>query len=294
MTAVREVPGVGRCLFASSDIPKGEDVLSETPVFISRPVDRPAIWALLERLHTEAPFGVGHAKSHYAAVRSYHSASQAACDVLLERWAPKADGRLSLDEMERVVAALQEEQLLGFEGSKPPEGRADEVLTAGLLQRLVTAWEFNGFSGDDGSSLLMYSNVSTASHSCDPNCDVVVLYGLFRKGEETSTPSESSKFMKKGDVFEQRYAGLRFRANRDIKSGTEISFSYCLSAEELALDFRERRSLLNQRGWNFLCGCARCTADARAFLGQADAGDEAEEEEEAGDVLGLFDSDDGQ
>ncbi|CAE8646847.1 unnamed protein product [Polarella glacialis] len=282
---------MGRCLFAATDIAKGETLLTEAPLFVSRPEAEPAILSLLERLHKEAPLGLGHTKAHYAAVLSHLFASPAAYEVLVERWAPKQDGRLSLEEMERVWAELEKEGLLCHRGELP-EGRAQENLTPSTLQKLVTAWEFNGFSGES-NELLMYDKISTASHSCDPNCDVVILYGLFRSGADKDSMLESTGAtgaLKKGDKFEQRYAGLAFRANRALKRDEEISFSYCLTAEDLAQDFQFRRAQLNLRGWKFVCNCERCTAEVHEFLTQGkEAGPTEPVDAAPEEMCGLFD-----
>jgi len=159
------------------------------------------------------------------------------------------------------------------------------------------AWEFNGFSGYD-NSLLMYDRYSTASHSCDPNCASIVLMGLFKKkpaGKPCAASFENevqaAGTMKKGDVFEQRYAGLALQARREMKCGEEITFNYCLTAEDMAQDFQHRRSQLNLRGWKFQCDCSRCVLEIRELLtgGKAFPTGEVEEEHVGkGEMLGLF------
>merc|ERR1712060_652220 len=98
---------------------------------------------------------------------------------------------------------------------------------------------------------------------------------------------QASSALKKGDVFERRYAGLAFRANRVLREGEEITFSYCLTEEDLAQDFRHRRKQLNLRGWSFVCGCARCTQEVHDFLdmGRSPSTEEVEDKDEGTDGM---------
>ena len=102
--------------------------------------------------------------------------------------------------------------------------------------------------------------------------------------------------LRKGDTFVAKYAGLNFRALRELAVGEEVTFSYCLEEADLAKDFSYRRKRINARGWTFLCHCERCSDEVQAFLKQArkeQEGDETDYEAEQTEEsdLGLLFSD---
>jgi len=125
--------------------------------------------------------------------------------------------------------------------------------------------------------------VTTAAHSCFPNCSLEVVTGLRREGD-------GSSLLRKGDRYDRVELGLRFRALRPIAADDEITFCY-LPDLDLRAEFRERRRAIASRGWKFVCHCDRCVAEARAFLATARAAavvEEAEDDECAVMVEAIF------
>jgi hypothetical protein len=276
-TVVRELPGKGRCLFATQRAAPGDTVLSEAPIMVSLPSDAPALFALLEELHRAAPFACGHVRSHFAAICTL-SQPPPVYAAVMDKGAPRGERERLQHEVARCARAAA--KLL------PGADFSD-------LAQLICGWEFNGFPAD-GGALVLYDRVSTAAHSCDPNVEVVVLFELEnaaaaaraveaepaaggdlvfddeeRAAYERYLKSAGAPPVRKGDVFDSRYAGLEFRALRAVAPGDEIVFSYCLTAEDLRRDFRRRRKVLNLRHWSFTCYCDRCVAESRAFLRDA-------------------------
>lgn len=275
---VVELPPKGNCLLAMEDVKRGGNVLSEAPLFVASPRDHPEVLAILMRFHEEVPFGVGHVRCHYAALCTYLSAPALIYDKIMLKGAPREEKmRTTITEVSAILLHMQRSDFY-FRGEVLPSCREKIDLSSEVFQRLVMSWEWNGFNGyEHPEDLLIYDNISTAAHSCDPNCETTVLYSLFRADSADSadgSPSpvpeacEStmpSRTLKKGDRFQPKYSGLAFRALRDIKAGDELTYSYCLSVDDLAKDLMHRRKQLNHHGWSFTCQCQRCLSEVEEF-----------------------------
>eukprot|EP00929_Paragymnodinium_shiwhaense_P086095 TRINITY_DN46593_c0_g1_i1.p1 TRINITY_DN46593_c0_g1~~TRINITY_DN46593_c0_g1_i1.p1 ORF type:complete len:326 (+),score=22.15 TRINITY_DN46593_c0_g1_i1:99-980(+) len=286
---VVELPRKGRCLLSRHDIKRGEMACSESPLFGARPCDRPELFHYLSELHEKMPFALGHIRCHYAALLTYASAPLPMYEAVLTKGVPQEEvAKTTLTEVTKIVEELHRSGS-SFCSSPTSTGRLWEDLSSEVFRELILAWEWNGFKGLEPDELFIYESISTAAHSCDPNCESVVLSGLFRSdGAEAA----SSTIIRKGDRFQQRYAGLGLRALRDVKEGEELTFSYCLYAKELAGDFMERRRELNRRGWQFTCACQRCCTEEEEYRQEHRRGalvtDADVHELDGIDVAGLF------
>eukprot|EP00927_Polykrikos_kofoidii_P036700 TRINITY_DN30985_c0_g1_i1.p1 TRINITY_DN30985_c0_g1~~TRINITY_DN30985_c0_g1_i1.p1 ORF type:complete len:320 (+),score=33.95 TRINITY_DN30985_c0_g1_i1:144-962(+) len=267
-------------------------VLSEAPLFRASPSEKPTLFEQLQRLHEQSAFAIGHVRCHFAALLTFETASAQVFSEILSKGVPREEvARTSISEVSKVLADLMSG---GFRCGCDdlPVGRDREELCPEVFRHLVLAWEWNGFNVyEHPEDLVIYQMISTAAHSCDPNCESIVLYGLFRV-EAAALDVTKSTALRKGDRFQQRCTGLGLRALRNIEPGEEITFSYCLEANDLAEDFMHRRRELNRRGWNFTCVCQRCADEMEEYKKQVRQQTRPDEEEmnecDGIDVLGLF------
>ena len=103
---IREVPGFGNCLFTTAEFKKGDIFFRECPLMIAKPDAMPTLIHCLDRCHDKQPFGFGHIKSYYSAVRTYLVASQSVYAAVFGKGVSKVDERLTLQEVQFVLAAL--------------------------------------------------------------------------------------------------------------------------------------------------------------------------------------------
>lgn len=104
-----------------------------------------------------------------------------------------------------------------------------ELDKAAQLGKLYNALSLNSFSTSaSGRSFVSFEILSRISHSCQPNCEVIV----------------------------QSNGSGRLVALTKISAGEELRISY-LGEDDLKLDKRSRRQLLLKK-WGFRCNCRKC------------------------------------